>query len=283
MATKFEAALMPNQSNDVEFRAWCTFIHDVFTLSGAWTNTADTGQIDLATVPRPTAANMSRGYKIYAMADALQAAKPVFVKVEFGSGSSVNYPGSWLTIGTGTDGAGNITGALLARTLITTGASASTGMAAYGSADSGRVGIALFLGGATYAMAVFLERTKDAAGDDDGTGLLLSWSYQGTNHRTLYLPFSGSIPVAETCYQALVSTNNPSAMGNDVGAGLVSHFYGVAQQPGINNVVVNSNDFADYAQFTVTVYGDTATYQHLGSNLTTVNGRATTRLAMLYQ
>jgi hypothetical protein len=283
MATSFNANLIPEQSTDAAFRAWATWVAGVFALASTWTNTADTGQINLTTVTRPTVANTSQGYKIYSMNDTLQATKPVFVKIEFGSGSNAAYPALWLTIGTGSDGAGNLTGVLFPRTQIACVASSTTGSAAYGSANTNRVAMGFFAGVTNCALAFSIERTKGANGDDDGTGLLASYSYSTSTHRTQYIPFTGTIPVAETCYQALTSTNNPSALDNNVGIGLVSHFYGTAKQPGINNVVVNSNDFADYATFSMTLYGGSKTFQHLGPNFTTVNSRTATRLCMIYQ
>lgn len=283
MATSFNAALAPDMNSDATFRTWATWISNVFTLSGGWVNTSDTGQVNLTTMNRQ-GANVSAGYKVYRMNDALQSTVPVFVKIEFGAGNSTANPSIWLTIGTGSDGAGNITGTLQARLQLSCTANSTTGTAAYGSVSTNRIGVGAFLGATTNAtLAFFIERTKDAAGADTNTGILFGYVVGGVS-KTQYLPFAGTIPTAETCFQALLSTNNPSAVDNNLGIGVVSYFYGTAQNPSVNNVVVNSNDFADYASFAVTIYSTSYTFQHLGSNLTTAaNGRSGTRLCMLYQ
>ena len=101
------ATVAPNNATAAEFRAWAQFIHDVF-VNGSWVQTGDTGQINLATVAAPGAANTKMGYEILRMDDALQSTNPVFLKLAYGSGSSTNFPAIWFMIGTATDGAGNL-------------------------------------------------------------------------------------------------------------------------------------------------------------------------------
>jgi hypothetical protein len=99
--------LAADNSTAAKFRAWAQFVHSTITLAGGWINTADTGQIDLTTVAAPTGLSQSMGYKIYRMNDPFQSTKPVFIKLEFGSGSgAATQPSFWLTVGTGSDGAG---------------------------------------------------------------------------------------------------------------------------------------------------------------------------------
>jgi hypothetical protein len=99
--------------NDAQFRAWVAELIAGLLAAGA-TQTADTGQINTATVTRP-AANTAAGYIILQFNDALQATAPGFLKLEFGCGSAVNVPGFWVTAGTGTNGAGTLTGIVTTR------------------------------------------------------------------------------------------------------------------------------------------------------------------------
>ena len=85
--------------------------------NGGWAQTLDSGQINLTTnALYPSSANQSIGYQIWQMQDGLQTTYPIFIKFEFGSAASASLPAFWLTIGTSSDGAGNITGILFART-----------------------------------------------------------------------------------------------------------------------------------------------------------------------
>lgn len=127
MATTTFACASDNTS-DATFRAWVSAL--VGALTAVLVQTADTGQINVATVTRPATVNTSAGYVILRFSDALQATRPIFIKVEFGTGSNPTVastlPQLWLTVGKGSDGAGNITGVLLARVnLSNSGANAS--------------------------------------------------------------------------------------------------------------------------------------------------------------
>lgn len=76
--------------------------------------TADTGQINWVTVTKPVAINTSAGYEIYKFT---QAVGNLFYKIEYGTGGTATATfATWVTIGTGSDGAGNITGVTAART-----------------------------------------------------------------------------------------------------------------------------------------------------------------------
>lgn len=106
MATHSSSTTKPSNSSDANFRTWINFIHDMMIAAG-WDQTADTGQINFATVTAPGAADTKQGYALYEMTDALAATNPIILKFGFGSGSNTNSPGLWFAVGTHTDGAGN--------------------------------------------------------------------------------------------------------------------------------------------------------------------------------
>jgi hypothetical protein len=110
------------QTRDIDvFKKYCQDIQD--NLDIAMTRTADTGQVTISSMVAPTwsASPTSMGYLIYRFNDALQATKPIFMKIEFIvlrwsylANSSVTYQNEGgfqtkFTFGTGSDGAGNIT------------------------------------------------------------------------------------------------------------------------------------------------------------------------------
>jgi hypothetical protein len=76
------------------------------------TQTADTGQINTASVNRP-AVNTSGGYAIFRFNDTAHGTTPIFMRLEFGTGSVASYPMMWITVGQSTNGAGTITGSLI--------------------------------------------------------------------------------------------------------------------------------------------------------------------------
>jgi hypothetical protein len=93
---------------DAHFRQWGKTISDHLQAVGL-VQTADSGQVNWSTVSVP-GNNSVAGYEIYAMADSLDATYPIRIKIEYGLGAGLGRPNTWLTVGTGTNGSGSITG-----------------------------------------------------------------------------------------------------------------------------------------------------------------------------
>lgn len=95
-------------------RAIYTELHNELLASGL-VQTADIGQIDIATHAFPTASSSSSwyGYKIYSLNDGLSPS--VYIKIRYGLAASANSPGRvpvriGVSVGFSTDGAGNLIG-----------------------------------------------------------------------------------------------------------------------------------------------------------------------------
>lgn len=72
------------------------------------TQTADTGQINWTTVTKPTATSTAAGYEIWKFTDSIGT---FYFKFEYGTGgSAATRFGMWITVGTGSNGSGTITG-----------------------------------------------------------------------------------------------------------------------------------------------------------------------------
>lgn len=177
------------QTSSVTFQAWVAEVVAALFVSLGVTQTADTGQINPATVAVPGAANTSAGYVIGRFNDTLQSTAPIFFKLEFGSGSAASNPAMWLTVGTGSNGSGTITGtggAITTRCMVTNGGAPSSTITAFTSryvylatAQAGFLGV-MFKYGATNAAVLtatiggfFIFRTTDASGNASGQGALV--------------------------------------------------------------------------------------------------------------
>lgn len=260
MATKTNSTIDGNLGSDAEFRAHAQFIHDVLNLG--WVQTADTGQIDLSTATKSGSANTASGYEIWRMDDTLQSTKPVYLKIEYGTSSLATAFSVWITLGTGTDGAGTLSGVVQTRIQVGAVSALSAAGVSYGAADDAWVTVCT---NSTSAAALWfsIERTKDNTGADTGTGLILAYGSATSGHASRYLPFSGSAPDAEKGLQYVLSTNNPSTFNSDTGLGVMIPMAGVAQQPGLNVVVGMSSDFSNGALASVTLYGASHSYQRM--------------------
>lgn len=95
-------------TNDADFRVWGSEFSAKLALCGL-VQTADTGQINWATVTRP-AVNVMAGYEIWRFNDAMQATAPIFLKFQFGTTTSAAGPGIRMEVGTASDGAGTLSG-----------------------------------------------------------------------------------------------------------------------------------------------------------------------------
>lgn len=103
-----------DQTSDAGFRAWVAdFIAQL--LAVGIVQTADTGQINTASVNR-AAANNDAGYAVFRFDDSLQATAPIFFKVYFGSGFNNTVPRIRVQVGTASNGTGTVSGAGSANT-----------------------------------------------------------------------------------------------------------------------------------------------------------------------
>lgn len=165
-------------SSDATFRVWGSDLSSKFAAAGL-VQTADTGQINWATVTRPGAIAFA-GYEIWRFADALQAAAPVFVKVEYGTSNNAATPALRLSVGTATNGAGTLTGLVTSQLLsyaATTLASTTTNYPSYITHSPGFFGLAFKLGaasGGTLSLMGFtVQRSVNNSGTPTATAVML--------------------------------------------------------------------------------------------------------------
>jgi len=188
--------IISDSSLTASFRAWGSVVDATFVTFG-WVRTSDTGQVNWSTVTGPGVANTSCGYSIFRMADTLQGSYPVFIKIEYGSnGAGANCACIWITVGTGSDGAGNITGALTGRyQLYDANAETTANMPSYFSGSTNRYCFVLWpQNNQAYNYMLFsIERTKNASGAVTGDGLLFFIGYFA-GCASQYIPFAGTAP-----------------------------------------------------------------------------------------
>lgn len=166
-------------SSDAEFRAWGLALSNSLTAAG-FPKSADTGQINWATVTKPGGSNTAAGYEIRYLSDSLHATKPCYVKLEFGNGVNTSIPSIWASAGSGTNGSGTLSGTMFTRILITPGAVTNAGnfptyactLSGYVAFAFARAALGSSVGGAFFSVA----RTCDAAGAPTNTGFYFLYS-----------------------------------------------------------------------------------------------------------
>jgi hypothetical protein len=103
-----------DHSSDAGFRAWATVLRDLLLTGGALEQTADTGQLDLATATRP-ATTTDAAPMFFRFTDSLQATAPYVLAVYVGTGNVAGWPRIRVALGTGTTGSGALTGVLMSQ------------------------------------------------------------------------------------------------------------------------------------------------------------------------
>lgn len=124
MTTSTFSSFLDNTST-TGFRAWGSELSSNFAAVGM-IQTSDTGQINWTTVTIPVAINTAAGYEIWKFSDS-----SLFVKWEYGTGSSTTNAQIWMTWGTGSNGSGTITGQTSTRSTMGYGTNPNSTTTAY--------------------------------------------------------------------------------------------------------------------------------------------------------
>lgn len=292
MAFSYQALnLNPSGSNDANFRAWGSGIAAAVVAVGL-VKTTDTGQINWATVLAPSTTNQKRGYEIYRFDDLLQATRPVFIRLDFGSGGYQYNPQIWLTVGTATDGAGTITShasfpnsLLPVRTVFMTTSTQWNGTGTvpiYVSSDgAGSLLVGGWIGNQFTANPVWagglllVERTRDWDGTSNGEGVFTVTQGAQGNPVTHTLIITN----AATYSQGVAWSGVPTTAGGTVsvtpktgmvGSGVINVFpVFTGNTPQLNGpskhvVALWAGDAPGYTRFPLTVYGEAGTYMSFG-------------------
>lgn len=167
-----------NLTDDATFRAWASAIHTAITTAGL-VQTADTGQINFATVNRPAADGIA-GYAVYRFNDSEQATNPIFLKVYYGAGDLQTQGRLQFEIGKGSNGAGTLTNAAATGWSSTSfeGTDAADRIIHCSMAESAFILLAGASVGANTNFFLCIEREMDAAGAF--TGRIVAMGHAGT-------------------------------------------------------------------------------------------------------
>lgn len=213
---KDQRNLLAFLGTDADFRAWGSGIAAQIAAMGL-VQTTDTGQINWATVARP-AINTSAGYEVWRFADALQATKPVFIRLDYGISAVADRPRLIVRVGTGTDGAGTLTGQVgTAVTLQTSGASKTAGVVlpSLCSGSTSRLNLLTDadFASANFAFLICVERTKTNLGVDTGDGIA-TFFYSVPVQQFQAIPFSGAVPAGTANNPAISLASTQGAISN---------------------------------------------------------------------
>ena len=223
MATLATVAVRDN-STLANFKQWAQVISN-FMSTLTWTQTTDTGQVNWGTIAAVPGTS-SYVYELWKPSDGLTS---FVLKIEYGTQSTAGRPAMRLSLGTGSDGAGNLTGFVTnlpvnpANNVAVT--STTTQFNCYLSGDSGRVCVAMWVNDTVNTGPIFfgVERSINSSGSytSDYVTLLVSGSGNNTNNT-----FQQSVSFANGAGRAF--GGNPAGSNNSQAGWCVAIDPGVA-------------------------------------------------------
>lgn len=277
MATESWSTVIAHTS-DATFRDWGSELSGKFASAGL-VQTADTGQINWASVSRP-GTSTNAGYEIWRFDDSLQGSSPIYLKISYGTGTASTQPRIQVQLGTGSDGSGNLTGTTTStNTVSATIGPASTAVAyqSYLCVTEGFVGLVFKVSGASSSggglcVAAFMVcRSCDSDGTPNGdAAFILRHNTQGNNSA---VGTNQSVDLANGT--AFTSTSHPAAFvpgaesSSLVGVDVQAHlFFMIKRQvaPVFGLCTTYQSEITPGSTFAATLIGSTPrTYLQVGT------------------
>lgn len=198
-------------STDALFRQWGSGIKAQLTVCGL-TQASDTGQIDWSTVTLPGTSTYG-GYEIWDF-------ESYKLKMEYGIGGAATRPALRVSLGTGTNGTGTLTGQFTGATsvaLVVSASKSGTGdmLPSYCCVVDGGLYLwnNLDASTATFGIGLGVECTLDASGAPTADGAVIIGRYGTSNNVLQVLPVAGTVP-----YGTAVAVPPPANMQTNVGS-----------------------------------------------------------------
>jgi hypothetical protein len=264
-------------STNAGFRAWGLAVSNALTALG-FTKTTDTGQIDWATVTVSASFNQTWGYEIRQFTDSLQSTRPIYFKIEYGTGTStVSNISIWITFGTATNGSGSLAahaswpGSVSSRVQIGNTISGS-GLCVLGSADGSALMAGLFLSqqsSSNAGLGFYIERHRNNDGTPSNEGFCFGYFANSTAQwaQITYTTATQGISFSGFPTLMIPSSTHITSIANGATLYPVPVFTGYTPRIGAPSMVVASvkpSDFNMGAQFAMTHYGVSRTFVAFG-------------------
>lgn len=269
-----ELNLIENVISWAAIQAVCQPFHSWLSTIG-WVQTADTGQIDFTAGSGSLPAISTGGaYQIWKFGDSLQSTAPYFFRFEWGGGV---YDGQSLamalTVGTATDGAGNITTQASSRMIISTAAKYLVTNLCYMSGDVDRVAFGMFDGPVgSESFFIGIDRSRNSSGTTTGTNCHVFMAGQaiatsGTSNTGAWscsVPQSGTVDSSCGLWHGAFNQAQNSMYGASyVGTAIPIPYNVYPQGEVMNQLIYQGSDFESHKTVPLTIMGSSHTYMPL--------------------
>jgi hypothetical protein len=280
MSLAVATPITPTNATDAQFRAWGSLVSGKLAAMGL-VQTGDTGQINWTTVLAPTAPSLVQGYEVWRFNDALQATVPVFVKLEYGSYTAAANPSIWFSVGSGSNGAGALTGVLSARQQIGFSQTA-TPITAYWCGDVDRIVFCVQGTSASTSMLLSMERSTDVTGARTSEAVLIA-AYGPAAMQRAWNCVTGPYTAFETSFGCMGGQAAPfGSTGVQVACYPIFFNKGVFMEYGMNLFAYVDATIGANVAFSFPVFGITRTYMPIGTAaISAVLARTTAATALM--
>lgn len=253
-----------DNSTLANFKSWAQAISTAFSTFG-WVQTADTGQVNWSTI-----SSVSAVYEIWKANDSFASTLPIYIKIQYGNGTG--YPQLQVTVGTGSNGTGTITGNIITGApWVINSLNQNQGSTLYPCWFSGSAGeFRMWMWGTTagnpaIGNLLVIERSKDGSGNNTAdyfTVLTANQYYYGNGPNQQSISNSGvsNRDYGFICPTLTNGSNTGYAFGS-VAALPVFPMVGYVGNPMLGIMAISFQDAAPNSIVTVTsMYGSTHTY-----------------------
>lgn len=257
--------LLQDNSSAANYKAWASAIGAQLTAFG-WSKTSDTGQVDWSTNPAVPASG-SYLYEIWKPGDALQTgASQFFVKLEYGHSGYTPPCKIRVSIGTGTNGSGTLTGFVLGPydspgSSPGAGGGSTTVYESDFSGDTDRFSMLIWRNSGGAYILISIERTKDSTGANTADGVTI-WvcGYGTTVQRSLMFGKGLGNSSTKVLHALANQTAGTDVAFNEVPAAPAIPDVGHLDNPATTIAVFCTNDIADGVIITASLYGASRSY-----------------------
>jgi hypothetical protein len=248
-----------DNSSLANFKSWAQFISNFFATAG-WTQTADTGQVNWGTIASvPSSAYV---YEIWKAADSQASTTPIYVRMEYGF--SATSPRMQITVGTGSNGSGTITGPTMGVYQITGNYANQGGTTypCYASGDAGEIRFMMWQSNTAVETLFGIERSKDSSGAKTTDYFTLN-ACNATSNAFIQQSILGSLVTPRELQWMSFGSSNAIATETFNGTTASNPVFpriGKQGNPMLGWVTTTAADVAEGASVTVSIYGANHTY-----------------------
>jgi hypothetical protein len=254
------------------------------------------GPANWAAVTTPGTPGTYPYFEVFRFNDTAQTTHPIFIKIEYGAGSSANNPALRITVGRSINLADGSFIGTTTTALPCVGSTAGTNPSnSYVSGSSGRCNVVLWAGVTTNGIAFYVERTKDDSGNTtDDAVTIITWmgGSAATYCQQQLLPKGAggpnpSIVAGPQVPQTALPMSGNASWGANVGYFPIFPNMGFAANPDLGGCLHFNASTPSESTIALTMYGVAHTFIAAGlSNTSTSanNGNNTgVSIAMRYE